>query len=71
MANVESIRNIVLCGHGSSGKTTLADSFLSETKTVSSNPSVDDGTSICDFDPEEKNHKYSIESALILSLIHI
>ena len=65
MANIESIRNIVLCGHGSSGKTTLADSFLIETKTVTNNPSVDDGTSVCDFDPEEKNHKYSIESALL------
>ena len=64
MASVESIRNVVLCGHGSSGKTTLADAFLVETKTVPGNPSVEDGTSISDFDPEEKSHKYSIESAL-------
>ena len=64
MASVESIRNVVLCGHGSSGKTTLADAFLVETKTVPGSPSVDDGTSISDFDPEEKSHKYSIESAL-------
>ena len=63
MANVESIRNVVLCGHGSSGKTTLADTFLALTGAVSGNPSVEDGTSICDFDPEEKAHKYSIESA--------
>lgn len=63
MANVESIRNIVLCGHGSSGKTTLADSFLTLTKAVTGTPNVEDGTSICDFDPEEKAHKYSIESA--------
>ena len=27
--------------------------------------SVDDGTSICDFDEEEKAHKYSIESAVV------
>ena len=57
MANVESIRNVVLCGHGSSGKTTLADSFLTLTKTVSGEPNVESGTSICDFDPEEKKHK--------------
>ena len=63
MANVESIRNVVLCGHGSSGKTTLADSFLTLTKTVSGEPNVESGTSICDFDPEEKKHKYSIEGA--------
>ena len=65
MANVDSIRNLVLCGHGSSGKTTLADTFLTLTKTISGSPSVDDGTSICDFDPEEKAHKYSIEAAFI------
>ena len=62
MADVKSIRNIALCGHGSSGKTTITDSLLVLTKTVSGNPSVDDGTSICDFDPEEKEHKYTIEA---------
>ncbi len=65
MAKVDSIRNIVLCGHGSSGKTTLADAFLTVTETVTGNPSVDEGTSICDFDPEEKHHKYSIEASTI------
>ena len=64
MANVESIRNVVLCGHGSSGKTSLADKFLAMSGAVSGNPSVDDETSICDFDPEEKTHKYSIEAAV-------
>ena len=63
MANIDTIRNVVLCGHGSSGKTSLADTFLTIAGAVEGNPSVDDGTSICDFDPEEKHHKYSIESA--------
>ena len=65
MAAIEKIRNIVLCGHGSSGKTTMADCFLALTESVSETPSVDNGSSICDFDPEEKQHKYSIESAAI------
>ncbi|HMP80059.1 MAG TPA: elongation factor G [Pirellulaceae bacterium] len=64
MGKVESIRNVVLCGHGGTGKTTIADTFLMMTNTVSGSHSVDDGTSICDFDPEEKKHKYSIEAAL-------
>lgn len=64
MANVkiEDIRNIALCGHGSTGKTTLVDKLLVKTGAVNANPSVDEGTSICDFDPEEKHHKYTIET---------
>jgi len=62
--NVEQIRNIVFCGHGSSGKTTLVDRLLVDTGAVKRQASVDDGTSICDFDEEEKQHKYSIEAAV-------
>jgi len=66
MANtkVQDIRNIVLCGHGSAGKTTLVDSLLVKTGAVKGKPSVDDGTSICDFDAEEKHHKYTIEASV-------
>ena len=61
---VEDIRNIAVCGHGSSGKTSLVDKLLVKTGAVNANPSVDDGTSICDFDEEEKHHKHSIEASL-------
>ena len=59
---VDDIRNIVLCGHGSAGKTTLIDALLNKTGVVNRPASVDDGTSICDFDDEEKTHKYTIEA---------
>jgi elongation factor G len=62
MQKIEMIRNIVLCGHGGAGKTTMADGFLMLTGAVNGKHSVDDGSSICDFDPEEKKHKYSIEA---------
>ena len=61
---VDDIRNIAICGHGSAGKTTLVDHILVKTGTVNANPNVDDGTSICDFDEEEKKHKYSIEASI-------
>ncbi|MEK6269609.1 MAG: elongation factor G [Planctomycetales bacterium] len=62
---IQDIRNIALVGHGSAGKTTLADKFLTFTGTLSANPSVDDGTIICDFDEEERHHQHTIEATLI------
>ena len=62
---VEDIRNVAFCGHGSSGKTTLVDKMLVRCGAASGAPSVDDGTSICDFDEEEKHHKYSIEASVV------
>jgi elongation factor G len=64
-ANPKDIRNLVLCGHGSTGKTTLVDTMLAKTGMVSSQPSVDEGTSLCDFDAEEKHHKYTIEASVV------
>jgi elongation factor G len=63
--NVEDIRNIAVCGHGSAGKTTLVDHLLVKTGAVTGQPSVDNGSSICDFDEEEKHHKHSIEASIV------
>lgn len=64
-SKIEDIRNVVICGHGSAGKTTLVDTILINSGAVSGTPSVDNGTSICDFDPDEKLHKYSIEASVV------
>jgi elongation factor G len=64
-SKVQDLRNIVFCGHGLAGKTTLADTILTMTGTIKRPASVDDGTSICDFDEEEKHHHHSIESSLV------
>ena len=61
---VDSLRNVAVGGHSSAGKTTLVDSLLVKSGAVKGNPSVDEGTSICDFDEEERHHKHSIESAI-------
>jgi elongation factor G len=62
---IENIRNIAFCGHGSAGKTTLIDRILLKTGAVNHAGSVDEGTSVCDFDEEEKHHKYTIESKVV------
>lgn len=61
---VDDLRNIAVCGHGSAGKTSLVDHLLIKTGAVTGNPNVENGTSICDFDEEEKHHKHSIEAAI-------
>lgn len=57
-----SIKNIAFVGHGSVGKTTLIESLLFLAKGIERKGSVDDGTSLLDYDEEEKTRKYSIDS---------
>jgi elongation factor G len=65
VVNTGDIRNIVLLGHGGSGKTSLAEAILHKTGATNRLGSVDDKTSICDFYDEEKEHQHSIQSALV------
>ncbi len=67
MANfhVNDIHTVALVGHEVAGKTSLADALLFKAKAVDRRGCVDDGTSVSDFDDEEKKHKYSIDSALL------
>src|SRR5712671_2933753 len=63
--NVEDIRNIALVGHGAAGKTSLADALLFHAKAVDRKGSVDDGSSVSDWDDEEKKRKFSIDTSVL------
>ncbi|MCS6851828.1 MAG: elongation factor G [Gemmataceae bacterium] len=67
MANykVDDIRNLALVGHGAAGKTSLADALLAKAGAVDRRGSVDEGTSVSDFDEEEKKRRISIDSSVL------
>jgi elongation factor G len=58
------IRNVALVGHNGAGKTTLAEALLFATGAISRAGRVDDGSSVCDFEPEEIKRHMSISLAL-------
>ncbi|MGQ9517978.1 MAG: GTP-binding protein, partial [Anaerolineae bacterium] len=61
----DKIRNVVLVGHSSSGKTTLAEAILFNTGALKRRGLVDDGNTVSDFDPEEIRRKISINTSVL------
>ena len=61
---VSEIRNVGIFGHGGDGKTSLAEAMLFGTGVNNRLGSVDEGTSVMDFDQEEINRKITISSSL-------
>ncbi len=61
----DKIRNICLLGHGSTGKTSLAESILNVTGMTDRLGRVVEGNSTCDFDAEEIKRQISISTATV------
>jgi elongation factor G len=59
---IESIRNVAFISHGGAGKTSLIEAILFNANLTNRLGSVDNGTSIMDFDPVEVERKISINA---------
>ena len=62
---MDSIRNVVMMGHGKCGKTTLAEAMLINSGAVDRMGKVADGNTVSDYDPEEIKRQLSIQSSMI------
>ena len=58
------IRNVALVGHHGSGKTTLAEALLHTAGAIPRRGRVEDGTTTCDHEPEERDRGMSLSLAL-------
>ena len=61
----DEIRNVVLLGHGGSGKTSLAEAMAYVSGATNRMGKITDGNTISDFDKEEQKREFSIRTSLI------
>lgn len=58
------LRNVGIVGHSGAGKTTLTEAVLFYTKTIDRVGKVEEGTTISDYDSEERKRKISISTSI-------
>ena len=61
----DEIRNVVLLGHGGSGKTSLAEAMAYVSGATSRMGKIADGNTMSDFDKEEQKREFSISTSLV------
>jgi elongation factor G len=61
---INEIRNIAIIGGSGSGKTTLSESLLFESGVIKRRGSVDNGNTVTDYFPVEKEYGYSVFSTI-------
>ncbi|MEJ7720111.1 MAG: GTP-binding protein [Ilumatobacteraceae bacterium] len=60
----DKIRNVAVIGHSGSGKTSIVEALLLRAGVLARPGSVEDGTTVCDHEPEEAKRQMSLGLAL-------
>jgi elongation factor G len=60
----ENICNIALVGQTGTGKTSLTEAVLYQAGTINVLGKVENGNTVCDFDPLEKDYQHSLSAAI-------
>ena len=61
----KNIRNIVLLGHGSTGKTSLIEAMLYRKNLTDRLGKTTEGNTVCDYDPEEIKRGFTLSAAMV------
>lgn len=62
---LKNIRNVAICGHGDTGKTSLIEQMMFRAGVISKAESVESGRTASDFNEDEIEHKFSIHTSLM------
>jgi elongation factor G len=62
--STDKIRNVAILGHSGTGKTTLAEALLVRAGVLARAGRVEDGTTVCDTEPEELKRTMSLSLAV-------
>ena len=63
--DVANLRNVALLSHSGAGKTALSEALLFNAQVINRLGTVEDGSTVSDYEPEENKRRSSVQTSLI------